>query len=90
MEARREIQALAVLPPEQIDLKATLTRRIGALTDADLSKAQAVLKALEPNGATAGDLPGVKRQLQKQVREARDTAGIEAVAQAFRAQGLIE
>jgi len=89
MEARRDIQALSVLPVEPVELKAAMTSAIGALTDADLAKAQAVLKTLDPTGEIPTDLRGVQRRLQSHVREAGDTNAIQAVAKAFQSQGLI-
>jgi hypothetical protein len=89
---RRQDEIIATLSPlsrETVVMKQNLTRAIGALTSADVDKAKRAIGALDPAAIPAGDIAGLKEQLQTLVRAARTSEQIAAVAVAFKSAGIL-
>ena len=82
------IARLQPLSEPDIVTKASLTHAIGRLQPGDLAKAQQAIRNLDPNVTPAGDLPAVRAQLQRFVRDARTPEDIVRVKTAFTTAGI--
>lgn len=87
-EQDKIIARLTPLSAVDIGTKQSLTRELGRLTAADLSKIQAAIRTLDPSVTPAATFVEAQAQLQGYVRGARTPADIVRVSNGFTSAGL--
>lgn len=84
-----KIAKIGPMTKKDVDLKASLTKAIGGLAEADLEKVKLALSMLDASGAKAPeDFAEARVRLQDHVRSARDAQRIEDVAKVFGEAGI--